>query len=606
MPLAKKARRGRGRAAQPEAGGQKTKLRSHPLVSLTLIFAAVLLTHWPLLRLPYYWDEAGYYIPAAFDFFRRGTLIPYSTLSNAHPPLPSLYLAACWRVFGFSPFVTRTAMCLSASLALLAVYRLAQQLTGDRRAAMATALLTALYPVWFVQSTLAHADLLAATGTLWGLFFLVSRCAQSIAPKKIHRPGNGPAEPHAATHADQARRLLPAACCFALAALSKEIAIGTPLALAAWELWLALRKRFGVRHLADHGSEVRSVVSHLRAALILTTPALPLAAWFGYHRWRTGFLFGNPEYLRYNATSTLTPLRIALAFVHRGLHLTAHLNLFVPVLVTLGCLLLPRLPARDGIASADRARLLVVILANWVFFSVLGGALLTRYLLPLYPLILLLCVDTWRRRLTNWSPLAALTTAAFVLGLFVNPPYRFAPEDTLAYRDSILLEQAAIAQIETRYGRPTVLTAWPATDALTKPELGYVSRAFPVVSIDNFSYPQIRVAQAKETEEGADGLPYTVALLFSTKYEPPGLLVQMEGGLGRQNRALDQRYFAFHQDMSPESIGRLLGGVIVWQAERHGQWAAVVHFDRPQLAQLDPGQRTRQWGRPAKREQHPL
>ncbi len=538
-----------GRAA---TAGRLARFRHSGLLWFLSLFAALWTLHWPLLRLPYYWDEAGYYIPAAYDFFRRGTLIPYSTLSNAHPPLPSVYLAACWRVFGFSPFVTRTAMCLAAAVALAAVYRLACSLMQDSRAAAATVLLTALYPVWFVQSTLAHADLLAAAGTLWGLCLL-------LAASRRHT-----------------RTLLPAVCCFALAALSKEIAVGTPLALAAWELWLAMRAR------------ANRPAGHVRAALLLTTPALPLAAWFAYHRLRTGFLFGNPEYLRYNATSTLTPLRIALALVHRALHLTAHLNLFVPVLVTLGCLVLPRLPGRLAIPQPDRARLLVVILANWIFFSILGGALLTRYLLPLYPLILLLCVDTWRRRLEHWSPLAALTAAAFVLGLFINPPYRFAPEDTLAYRDSILLQQAAIAQIETRYGHPTVLTAWPATDALTKPELGYVDRPIPVVSIDNFSYPQIVAAQSKATEEAANGQPYTVALLFSTKYDPPGLLLRLEGNLGRQNQAFDQRYFAFHQDLSPESIARLLGGILVWQAQRHGQWAAVLHFDRPQLALLHP------------------
>ena len=52
-----------------------------------LFFAAVYLSHLTLLRLPYFWDEAGYYIPAAWDFFRTGTLIPQTTASNAHPPL---------------------------------------------------------------------------------------------------------------------------------------------------------------------------------------------------------------------------------------------------------------------------------------------------------------------------------------------------------------------------------------------------------------------------------------------------------------------------------------------------------------------------------------
>ena len=68
-----------------------------------VIFAALYVSHLTVLRLPYYWDEAGYYIPAAWDFFRLGTLIPVSTLSNAHPPLPSIYLALWWKISGFFP-----------------------------------------------------------------------------------------------------------------------------------------------------------------------------------------------------------------------------------------------------------------------------------------------------------------------------------------------------------------------------------------------------------------------------------------------------------------------------------------------------------------------
>ena len=57
-----------------------------------VIFTLLYITHFTLLRLPYWWDETGYYIPAAWDFFRTGSLIPISTVTNAHPPLPSVYL----------------------------------------------------------------------------------------------------------------------------------------------------------------------------------------------------------------------------------------------------------------------------------------------------------------------------------------------------------------------------------------------------------------------------------------------------------------------------------------------------------------------------------
>src|ERR1700712_5732438 len=96
-----------------------------------LLFAAVFLGHYTLLRLPYFWDEGGYYIPAALDFFHTGTLIPQSTITNAHPPLPSILLAGWWHIAGFSILSTRLLVCLVAAAALLGVYRLCRALAGE-------------------------------------------------------------------------------------------------------------------------------------------------------------------------------------------------------------------------------------------------------------------------------------------------------------------------------------------------------------------------------------------------------------------------------------------------------------------------------------------
>ena len=92
-------------------------------------------------------------------------------------------------------------MCQVAALALTAVWRLAAITTGKASVAAATVLLTGIYPVFFAQSSLAHADLFAAGGTLWGLVFLLEG------------------------------RLWGVVVCFSLAALSKETAVVTPLAL---------------------------------------------------------------------------------------------------------------------------------------------------------------------------------------------------------------------------------------------------------------------------------------------------------------------------------------------------------------------------------------
>jgi len=132
------------------------------------------------------------------------------------------------------------------------------------------------------------------------------------------------------------------------------------------------------------------------------------------------------------------------------------MNLFVPVMLTIAALLLDprRDPAgrhRANIAVPALQRMFLLLLVNALLFSVLGGALLTRYLLPMYPLVLLIAVTTFYRRVPFWQGLAVLSMAAFVVGLFVNPPYGFAPEDNLAYAHVIRLHQAAIAQLSKRY-----------------------------------------------------------------------------------------------------------------------------------------------------------
>jgi len=506
-----------------------------------VIFAALYASHFTLLRLPYYWDEAGYYIPAAWDFLRTGSLIPISTVTNAHPPLPSIYLALWWQFSGFYPEVTREAVLMVAAMGLLAVWRLAIRLTGVPSVAFWTTVLTGLYPIWFAQSSLAHADIFAAACSLWGMVYAL--------------PVRG-------------RRPTLAAAWFAAAALSKETAIVIPLTLAV------LRCAEGFRH--------RSAARHrlLRESALMAGTVLPLAGWYVYHYAKSGFLFGNPEFLRYNAQTTLTPLRILVAFGHRILHLTAHMNLFVPVLIGISALLLsPRLDAegheRARVDRFSKRGILCLLLSNAVLFSCLGGALLTRYLLPMYPLVLLLALTTMFRRVPYWQVLAVLSGAAFVAGLFINPPYGFAPEDNLAYARVIRMDLDGIRQLARRYPSSVVLTAWPVSDELRRPELGFVKEPWNVRAIEDFTPGQIALA-AGEPER------YSTALVFSTKYDPP---LPLFGS--KFEEALNERFFGMHHDLQPDEIARRLNGSLVWMEPRQGMWIALIRFNRQVEAQVD-------------------
>ncbi len=508
-----------------------------------LFFASLMLLHAPLLRLSYFWDEAGYYVPAARDLYLTGSLVPHTTISNAHPPLIMAWLALTWKLAGYSTLATRTGMIAVAAFSLLGLRRLCR-VAANAQVAWATTALTALYPVFFTQSSLAQVDLPAAGLTFWGLAAYLE---------------DSPWEQ---------------AVWFSLAALSKETAILAPAALFVYEVV----KFAGVsRWPAFFPSPARRIQPYH-----LLLPIAPLTGWFAYHLVKTGFLLGNPEFFRYNVADTLNPLRIPLAMGMRIWQLFGYLGLYL--LTAASALAMLRRGRVDD--SIERMRIpiwmqaafLAIVLAYLGFMSAIGGAVLARYMLPVLPLVSLLMVATLWCRLRYWKLVVAAVAVAFVAALFINPPYGFSLEDNLAYRDYIVMHAEASRFLALRYPQARVLTAWPASDELTRPWLGYMPRPFPVVRIEDFTSAQIESAAAANSR-------FDAALVFSTKYQPPHPMFENWAAWQR----LKERYFGYHRDLPPEQIAQRLGGRIVFHKEAEGQWVAVIVIEREQNARLYPG-----------------
>ena len=531
-----------------------------------LIATLLVALHAPLLRLPYFWDEAGYYIPAARDLL-GGSLIPHSTPSNAHPPLVLAWLALAWRIFGEHQLVTRCAMLLLAALALLGFFRLARAVSNTTIAAAST-LLTACYPVFFAQSSLAQIDLPAAGLTFWAL------------------------------EAYFRRRSGVMVTWFSLAALAKETAILVPIALFLWEAWSAFRP-------TQRSSAGKLAVRVSRSAAStpwLLLPIIPLAVWYAFHYSRTGVVFGNPEFFRYNVQATVHPLRIVLALLLRIWQTTGYLGLYV---LTIACFIAMKFPPQAAARTepavslpkavsaphvtddASRSRIAVVIQLEFsaisvvyvLVLSIIGGAVLARYMLPIVPLWILICVSTIWRRLRPWKAVLTIVAAAFVASIFVNPPYGFAPEDNLAYRDYIRLHQRAEAFLGAHYPHARVLTAWPASDELSRPYLGYVVSPLQVLKIDDFTAEQLLPAADARSR-------FEVAFVFSTKYQPPHSFFD-RWRLWREWKA---RYFGYHEDLSPEAAASVLGGSLVYVQRRRGQWVGVIEMEKIEEATASPWQ----------------
>jgi hypothetical protein len=505
---------------------------------LLSIWGALLALHAPLLRLPYYWDEAGYYVPAALDFFRHGLLIPASTLPSGHTPLVMIYLALWWQIFGFSPLVTRAAMLLLAAATVLATASLAKIVFGarpaSRTAAYSSAALLALAPLYFAQSSLVFLDLPVALFTAlallallrerWAMFGVMASCA----------------------------------------VLSKETAI--VLAPVAY-IFLVVDARRTQRSIPPS------------AWLWLTSPCLVLAAWAACYHHRTGFWTGNATYLQYNLYSTLDPVRILLCFVRR-LHevFIAGFNWMVA-----GAALAAAWWTRQAIHPQTltliehRFRLLTALLvaAYLLLLSVVGGAVLPRYTLPLYPPLIILALSyIWRLRPPAVYACCLATAACFVGSWFLNPPYPFPFEDNLAYADFIRLHQQGaqfLASLPERSSRehgssPRILTAWPATNELETPDLGYVTQALHVVPVEGFA--------ARDFESVQPG-SFDVLYYYSRKWEPPNNWLVRFRWLER----LESRYFDYAPQLPENELQARFHLTRLARWERRGQWVAVYQAE---------------------------
>jgi hypothetical protein len=98
------------------------------------------------------------------------------------------------------------------------------------------------------------------------------------------------------------------------------------------------------------------------------------------------------------------------------------------------------------------------------------------------------------------------------------------------------------------------------------------------VRIDNFSASEIdRAAQAREQ--------FDIAYLFSTKWKPPH--PWFDGPFF--GKRIQERFFDYHEDLSPEAAANVLGGRVLVKASRNNEWVALVAIEKVENAELQEG-----------------
>jgi hypothetical protein len=467
---------------------------------VTFIFAS----HAPFLTVPFYWDELGQFVPAALDIFQKGEWVPRSTVPNVHPPGVMAYLAAVWSVRGYSIAATRLAMLGLAAVGAVVTLRLGMCMGLSMGAATFASGFLSVTPLFFSQSMMAQLDMPAMVFMALALLLFLEE------------------------------RIVAAALVSTALVMIKETGMVAPALFGAW-LWMERRRT---------------------EAVWFVVPVLPLAIWLTVLKRSTGRLFGNAAFTEYNVWYLLHPVRLPLALMRRLYYLFIGTGHWIGSIA-----LVPVL--REGSVFRTRAWRIagLLVAGHVVLVSVLGGAVLERYLLPVLPIVYIGFAAALWRFSNRWRIAgAAGLAAALIAGNFVNPPYPFPLENNLAFVDFVKLHAEAASYLEAQPSNGKIATTFPLASALRRPEYGYVRHRLHVREIYDFSAANV----APMAHEDVAAL-----VLYSTAWDPLGLMENPKW------TAFIKRYYGYEPPVGAEEIRVLLGAHRVARWTRHGQWIEI-------------------------------
>lgn len=465
--------------------------------------------HLPILKFPFHWDELGQFAPASLDLYQDGSLVAHSTLPNVHPPGVMAIVALTWHIFGVSVASARAAMLLVASAGLLFSFLLAIRLCRGTVGAPAFAAVFFLMvsPIFFSQSEMILLDMPAMTFTALALLLFLDE-----------------------------RYIACAAACTALV-LMKETSVTTPIVFGAWLLFRDKK---------------------IREALYFVVPALALGAWLVLLHAKTGHWLGNDQFARENVNDSLTFLHIVLGFGSRLYFLFFADGRFIGSIALFAGFRVLR--GRDWKIAG------MVGVAQVVIVTVLGSAMLERYLIPVLPILYAAMAAATSVYPASWRWVSNTAMVALLFaGWFWNPPYPFSYENNLAWTDFVALQKDAANYLEVNAPDKRIASSWPFTGAIQHPYLGYVEKPLKSVELPGFHLADI---------ENFNRNSYDILVVYEKFWTFEGRAYDND-----LLRPIIRQYKDYHPQATEAEIRAGVGLIPIFREEHGGQW--IVIFAKP-------------------------
>lgn len=384
----------------------------------------VIILKWPILHVPYYWDEAGAYFYPSFWASSRElfAVLPGHhppEMFFGHPPLLYLLMAALFKLFGHAPTVAHLPIVLFAAMGVAYTYKLGE-LLFDRYVAVGAALLLFSTPLYFSQAGMLLGDIpVAACGVATVYYYLTNRIG----------------------------RYLLFGCA---AVMIKEHAALLILMLVLYE----------------SGREAPQILQG-RHRLLHAFPLLVLGIFFVVQKAMTGAFIPNPYFDR-NPLLTLSVPTLAYkcAFVVYWA-LFAQGRFLLTVLAGAALWRFRR--------SLPPALLFLGLLAGGYIVAYTGIYFLPRYLLIIVPYICLAGSAAVALLAGSRTRFALVLTILAAIQIFCpDVKNRGNRETTMQYLDVVSLHQKAAAYMERTAPAALIYSPWPLSSMLSDAAFGYV------------------------------------------------------------------------------------------------------------------------------------
>jgi hypothetical protein len=391
-----------------------------------------------IINMPYYWDELGVYISPT-HWLANGSLI--RSLPGFHPPYmffghpfaSYLTLAALFKTFGESIFVSHIFILLVSYFGILYTYLLGKYLQNSSVGVIA-ALLLFCSPLYFAQSGMVNGDVIISTLGIITIYYFIKR--------------------------NYIAYLITAT----LLVLTKESSAAIIVAILIY-LYIISEKR---RML-------------LKVFAIYSIPLLFLLIFFVMQKLTTGMIlpnsyFNEHNFYQLNITDVFSKLKLVSGWIFVEQRRYILLIIFCVNLIV------------NGRRAYKKEYLLFIIVIVFFVAAFTGIFFLTRYIIPILPYFYLMSASSIVM-LFAYKRIYILVTiiimVLFIVILYGHDDWGGSHENDMQYTDIVLTHKDACDYIENNYPLKKVLTSWPLTAELREPFLGYVQKS--IVSTDNIN-----------------------------------------------------------------------------------------------------------------------